>query len=82
MQFTLNYRKVSITWLNVVRTFYFQERFDGQGVWNLNWYLLTAGNYKSACEQLQNSGHLQNKPVNGTMLISVSYNSNCANNNW
>ena len=32
-----------------------------------NWYLLTAGNYKLASGQLENTGQLQNNSVNGAM---------------
>ena len=39
--------------------------------WNL--YILSAGNYKSPSKQLQNSGQLQNNPVNGPMLITINH---------
>ena len=37
-----------------------------------NWYLLRAGNYKSASRKLQNSEQLKNDNVNGAMSVSIN----------
>ena len=37
-----------------------------------NYYILTAGIYKSASKQLQNSGRLQSNTINGVMSVAIN----------